>query len=255
MSRRCGAGRVSDLATAPGRLVGALRRPGLAGAPPLAVVPCDNLPDNGRRRPGCRHRDRPGRRRRRPRRLAGRRRLGRHDGRPDHPGDDRRRRRRRATDRRVRRRRAGRHRAVHRVGARRRLSREEAGLGDDRGARSSTTWRRTSAGSCGCSTAGTACSPTWAGREDTPRSPTPSPTRSAGRCSSSGGTRPRPALTGLPDGDVPDYRAALLQRFTNPRHPPPARPDRGRRLAEAARPGPARRCGPPAPRAGSRRPP
>lgn len=39
-------GRTADLATAPGRLAGALAARARAGVAPLAVVPCDNLPDN-----------------------------------------------------------------------------------------------------------------------------------------------------------------------------------------------------------------
>ncbi|GAA1896732.1 mannitol dehydrogenase family protein [Lapillicoccus jejuensis] len=40
------AGRVADLATAPGRLAAGLGARARAGVAPLAVVPCDNLPDN-----------------------------------------------------------------------------------------------------------------------------------------------------------------------------------------------------------------
>ena len=129
--------------TAPARLLAGLAARRRADAGPLALVPCDNLPDNGAvaRAASCATSPSSSTR---PARLAGRRRVGRVTTMVDRitPAADRRRPRAPSWPATGRRRpQPGGHRAVQRVGAQRRLPRRAAGAGRPPARRSPTTSR------------------------------------------------------------------------------------------------------------------
>ena len=190
-----------------------------ADAGPLTLVPCDNLPDNGAA-------------------LAGRaaaswptpstprwpdwidRQVSRrdHDGRPDHPAAHRRRPRAPSWPRTgVDDAQPGGHRAVQRVGARRRLPRRAGRPGrppapfvtDD-----VTPFEQRKL--LAAQRRRTRCWPTPARCAGTPPSPRRSPTESAARWLEQWWDACAPHLD-LPAAEAAAYRAALLERFANPR--------------------------------------
>ena len=204
------------VSTLPGRLVAGLaaRRAGRGGTDHRPV-----LRQPARERRGDRLRRHPARPGRRP--GAGRvdrraRRLRLVDGRPDHPGHDRRRPDAGGRALRLRRRVTGGHRALPRVGHVRTVPGRPPPLGGRRAPGSSTTSPRSSSASCGCSTAPTPCSRTPAASAATPPSTRPSPTPPAAVGSRRCGTR-RHRTCRCPPTTSPAYRAALLDRYANPR--------------------------------------
>ena len=110
----------------------------------------------------------------------------------------------------------GRHRAVQRVGAQRRVPRRAAALGGRRRDVHRRHRRRSSTASSGCSTAATRCWPTPARSAATRPSPRRWPTTPAGlaRAVVGGGVA---RTSTCPPTDVAAYRDALLERFANPR--------------------------------------
>ena len=254
---RGAAGRpAAPVRTAPARLLAGLAARRRADAGPLAIVPCDNVAGQRRRcvarvvaRP--RRAGRPG-----PARLAARVRLVRSTTMVDRitprttPEDVR----AVARGHRAPTTLPGRHRAVQRVGAQRRVPGAGGRAGRTRARRSPTTSRRSSSASCGCSTARTRCWPTPARSAATRPWPRPSPTTTCRGWLQQWWAEASRA----PDLPAEERRAPIAPRCSSasrtracgtgsPRSPPTAR--------RSCRSGSCPCCAPSAPRAGCPRAP
>ena len=201
----------------------------------VAVVPCDNLPDNGamvaaRASASWPRPSTP------PRRLdRGARRVRDHDGRPDHPAHHRRRPRRGAEHDRRGRPRPGGHRALHRVGALPATSPQGRPRWEDVGARfvdDIVPWEHRKLWLLN----GVALADGLRRHAPRPRDRRAGGLR-PGRARLGGAVvgRRRTAPAAAPRGDhgLPGRAAGALRE---PADPPPAAPDRGRRLPEGADP-------------------
>ena len=187
-----------------------------ADAGPITILSCDNLPDNGTVTGTVVTESRRRGRRALTEWIDEQRRLRLVDGGPDHPGHHRRRPgaggrtlRLPATPHRC-------HRAVQRVGDLADRSRPADRAGRTPGRSSSPTSPRSSSASCGCSTARTPCWRTPAASVATPSIDEAIADPACRGWVEAFWDEAAPHLR-LPADEIRDYRAALLERYANPR--------------------------------------